>query len=148
MKTREARPPYEIPLLCDFGAFSNSLHALREAQGGRVRSASECNHRYAKPLRLALRRLYPMAPKVHALRSFYMAFVMSLYEAECTFNIAAMRALGHTTWRTRSRTTRCALSARWSGRRRMGRCRDGVAACSCRKVNRSGRDHRDVEHPR
>ena len=78
------------------GAFSNNLHALRDAQGGRVRSASECNHRYAKPLRLALRRLYPMAPKVHALRSFYMAFVMSLYEAECTFNIAAMRALGHT----------------------------------------------------
>ena len=37
-----------------------------------------------------------MAPKVHALRSVYMAFVMQLYGADCTFNIAAMRALGHT----------------------------------------------------
>ena len=97
LKTREARPPYEIPLLCEFDAFSNNLRALREAQGGRVLSASECSQRYAKPLQLALRRLYPMAPKVHALRSMYMAYVMELYEADCTFNIAAMRALGHTT---------------------------------------------------
>ena len=60
LKTRQARLPYEIPLLCEFGAFSNNLRALREAQGGRVLSASECNQRYAKGLQLALRRLYPM----------------------------------------------------------------------------------------
>ena len=96
LKTREVRPPYEIPLLCRFDVFLHNLRALREAQGGRVMSAAECNRLYAKAMQLQLRRLYPMAPKVHALRSMYMAFAVELYETRCTFNIAAMRALGHT----------------------------------------------------
>ena len=36
-----------------------------------------------------------MAPSVHALRSMYAAYVHHVYVCDCTFNIMAMRVLGH-----------------------------------------------------
>ena len=91
----EEEAPYTIPLLCSFDAFQTNLAALREAQGYETLDNVACNQRYGKALQLATRKTYPMATRPHALRSIYMGFVMELYACETTFNLCAMRALGH-----------------------------------------------------
>ena len=54
-----------------------------------------CNQRYAKSLKAS--HLFPMATKVHVLRSMYAAYVYHYYLCQCTFNFMAMKCLGHET---------------------------------------------------
>ena len=89
------RVAWEIPLLCDRGVFEHGLAALRQAQKGEALDEKACNDRYATMLAQALPSLFPWAPTTHTLRGVYAAYVYVLYACDCTFNLAAMRSLGH-----------------------------------------------------
>ena len=68
---------------------------LRAATRGEQLSEEACHQKYARPLALALPSLFPWATHVHGLRAAYAAYVWETYTCDCTFNRAAMRALGH-----------------------------------------------------
>lgn len=95
IKKRGASVPYEIPLLCDYNTFAFALGVLRAKQGYTVLDAAACNRKYAPVLNETIPRLFPMAPKAHALRSMYASFVYHLYDHASTFNDVIMRVLGH-----------------------------------------------------
>ena len=95
LKKRGTGGAFEIPLLCDRAIFLHALAALREAQKGEVLDEVACNNRYHRMLTLALPTVFPWAPSPHALRAVYAQFVYHLYQCDCTFNLAAMKCLGH-----------------------------------------------------
>ena len=95
IKKRGAATSWEIPLLCDYATFANALSVLRQKQGYAQCSPSVCNNRYQKNLNAAVSTLFPWAASAHQLRSVYASCMYHLYSCDTTFNLAAMRALGH-----------------------------------------------------
>ena len=95
MKKRGHAAAFEIPLLCDYATFAHGVAVLRAATRGEQLSEEACHQKHARPLALALPSLFPWATHVHGLRAAYAAYVWETYTCDCTFNRAAMRALGH-----------------------------------------------------
>jgi len=92
IKKRGKSAPYVIPLLCDNATLAHALAALRARQNHEQLDAAACHARYSKTL---ARSLFPFVAHAHQLRSVYAAMVYRLYTSDITFNLAAMRFLGH-----------------------------------------------------
>lgn len=95
IKKRGGMVPYEIPLLCDVQTFSYGMHVLRAKQRGERLEPAATNNRYQKMLNLQTTEVFPFATNVHQLRAIYAAFAFQMYTSRTTFNLAAMRMLGH-----------------------------------------------------
>lgn len=96
IKKKGTGAPYDIPLLCDFETLRHAMGVLRDKQSNRVLDAVTCNNLYQKELNGAAPRIFPFVKNVHQLRGVYIASVFRLYQCDVTFNLVAMRALGHT----------------------------------------------------
>ena len=93
LKKRGKAVPYEIPLLCDLPTVLHALRALRCKQEFQVLEPAACNATYAQ--QLITKHVFPFCDHPHQLRAAYAAYAFCLYARETTFNLAAMRMLGH-----------------------------------------------------
>ena len=89
--------PYKIPLLVDTEIFLFAYAVLREKTGDVSHLTNyEIHKRYFGSLSSSrIRSFMPTVPNFHLLRSMYAKFTYHFFDHNCSYNLLAMRILGH-----------------------------------------------------